>query len=376
MHKHLPAYTHNMFDNVAHMVAEPGQGDDATVSIVSRTKIPTGKTIALEVDASDAIDNVKVKTQDEEGIPGADDLRDQLRAVMATISRVEDKVDKILKTRPGSDVGLRPPRSKLDQEDEREASAVAKTADEAVTGKAWVAAKLVRWVSSRGFGFIRALDVEAFLHCTVVTGSLQDITSADLVVQLEHDEPRGADKFRVVRARRRTDHEAIVARERAAREAREAVEAARRTQEAVEIAESAAQRATWCAPPGLNVNAQSAGGGESDQTSAGGRVRQQGAGGGEALGRQNAGGSRVVAKRFPVGGSRRPHDLSAFKGVPQGQWLEGKVLFVNKIGARVQVLGLDGKTLAEGILRSAEVGGDVMRGGGSFARTPTTSARR
>ena len=185
------------FDIGTNMVAELGQGDDATSDASGEELIAVPR----------------------------DDLRDQLRALTAAVSRVEEKVDKVLRILPGSVVGLRPLNTRLDEEDKREAGVVAKTAEDAVTSKAWIDAKLVRRVSSKGFGFVRTLGVEAFLHCSVVAGSLQDLMSADLVVQLERDEPRGADKIRVVRARRRAEHEAILARERAAREAREAQEA-------------------------------------------------------------------------------------------------------------------------------------------------------
>ena len=74
-----------MFDTVAHMVAEPGQGDDATVFSLQPS---TGVRISLDADASDEIDDVKEKSQDGEGVPGSVDFCVQLRAVMAAINRL------------------------------------------------------------------------------------------------------------------------------------------------------------------------------------------------------------------------------------------------------------------------------------------------
>jgi cold shock CspA family protein len=121
----------------------------------------------------------------------------------------------------------------------------------------WVEARVVRWISSGGFGFVSAAGVEAFVHCSVVSGNMDDLVNARLMVRLEQDAPRGVDKFRVSRARRLEEHEAELARERAIASARDAVEAAQRAKRAVEVADDAAQRSAWSTvrllkkPPGL-----------------------------------------------------------------------------------------------------------------------------
>ena len=117
-----------------------------------------------------------------------------------------------------------------------------------------------------------AAGVEAFVHCSVVSGNMDDLVKARLMVQLEQDAPRGVDKFRVSRARRREEHEAELARERAIASARDAVEAAQRAKRAVEVADDAAQRSAWSTvrllkkPPGLvGEELGGAGGGDANR---------------------------------------------------------------------------------------------------------------
>ncbi len=108
-----------------------------------------------------------------------------------------------------------------------------------MTRKAWDEAKMVRSVSAKGFGFVRAAGIETCVHCSAVSGDLNLLVNANIVVQLEWDVPRGDDKFRLVKARRLEEHEAILAKDRAHRVAQDAAEAAQRTKQAMEVADDA-----------------------------------------------------------------------------------------------------------------------------------------
>ena len=84
-----------------------------------------------------------------------------------------------------------------DQVEQRSAT----NADDAVTRKVWVEARLARWVSAQGFGFVQAAGVEAFLHHSTLPGQMESLSTSKLEVLLERDVLRGAGKFRVTRAR-------------------------------------------------------------------------------------------------------------------------------------------------------------------------------
>ena len=218
------------------MAAEPvNTGDDATSH---------GGTTASEVGVqhlTSLIDDGDNENNDEVSRGGG-----ALEALARAVGRIEEKLDKVLRLRCGAEVRW-PARAKHEDK-EQGAQGVGQ-------------ARMARWVSAKGFGFVRAAGVEAFVRCSAVSGNLTDLVKASLMVQLERDTPRGEDKLRVVRATRREEHEAVLAREHANRMAQNAVEAAQRTRRAMEVADDAALRSAWWAfgllerPPGLNEGA-------------------------------------------------------------------------------------------------------------------------
>ena len=89
----------------------------------------------------------------------------------------------------------------------------------AATSGQWLEARVVKWITERGFGFVRVHQTEVFPHCSTMTGNVDNLCNERLFIQVEPDKTRGVDKYRVKAARRQTEHEAATAREKAEEEA-------------------------------------------------------------------------------------------------------------------------------------------------------------
>ena len=116
--------------------------------------------------------------------------------------------------------------------------------------------RLEKWVSEKGFGFVKVATSSAFIHMSCIAGDVEKMWGCKLAVKLERDRIRGNDKLRVTKAERWEAYEASQAREAATRLATQTLESAAAAKKASEVAEDASIRACWNEtrihkPPGL-----------------------------------------------------------------------------------------------------------------------------
>jgi len=129
------------------------------------------------------------------------------------------------------------------------------TMEEAADSKVWISGRLVKWFPEKAFGFISSKGVDVFVHSSAILGDPCGILGQAVMCQVITDPHRGDRFYKAVAVVREVEHQAELARKRAADMAAEGIRAAEATRHAIEVAELAAMREKRNAPPGLAAQA-------------------------------------------------------------------------------------------------------------------------
>jgi hypothetical protein len=114
---------------------------------------------------------------------------------MDKLSQMELKIDALL-------LGARSAASNVTENVQPPAFTVTDTYDTVVVKTAetsayevaktgvWAPAYVHKWVTEKGFGFCRVGKIDVFIHCSTISGNLDNIYRLPLVVKLEEDKMR------------------------------------------------------------------------------------------------------------------------------------------------------------------------------------------